>query len=108
MFFGDAEAKTSAGAPEVIWVARPELAPKLNVTFTPGCAASNRLPIAVNASFSEAAANTVIDPDSAAGLDRLGLVDAELPLGPHPATADTASPAAITVIGGRRTPNSGK
>src|SRR5215475_9404904 len=36
MFFGEADAKTSAGAPEVIWVARPELGPKLNFTVSPG------------------------------------------------------------------------
>ena len=35
-----AEAKTSAGAFWVIWVARVLLAPKLNVTVAPGCAAS--------------------------------------------------------------------
>src|SRR5215469_15381719 len=35
IFFGDAEAKTSAGAPEVISVARLELAPKLNFTRSP-------------------------------------------------------------------------
>src|ERR1700746_1714179 len=69
MFFGDADANTSAGAPLVIWVARVELAPKLKVTFTPGLAASNCLPIVVKASFSEDAANTVIDPDSAADED---------------------------------------
>src|SRR6185437_6510290 len=36
MFFTAAEANTSAGAPLMIWVARPELGPKLNVTFDPG------------------------------------------------------------------------
>src|SRR5215470_7468674 len=35
MVFGDAEAKTSAGAPLVIWVARPSLGPKLNFTVSP-------------------------------------------------------------------------
>src|SRR5437660_1928289 len=41
MVFGDAEAKTSAGAPLVIWASRPELGPKLNFTVSPLCAASN-------------------------------------------------------------------
>jgi hypothetical protein len=36
MFFGAADANTSAGAPLMIWAASVELAPKLNVTFTPG------------------------------------------------------------------------
>ena len=44
MFFVDAEANTSAGAPLVIWVARVELAPKLNCTVSPGLAASNCFP----------------------------------------------------------------
>ena len=64
MFFGLAEANTSAGAPELICSARAELAPKLNVTFAPGLAASNCLPSSVNDSVSEAAANTVMLPDS--------------------------------------------
>ena len=36
MFAGAAEANTSAGAPLVIWVDRPELGPKLNFTVSPG------------------------------------------------------------------------
>ena len=36
MFATAAEANTSAGAPFMIWVARPELGPKLNVTLDPG------------------------------------------------------------------------
>ena len=48
---------------------------------------------------SDAAANTVIDPDVEAPTDRVP-VDAvaglELLLEPHPATATTASPAATT------------
>ena len=64
MFFGLAEANTSAGRPAVICVARAELAPKLNVTFTPGWAASNCWPSLVNVSFSDAAAKTVIAPVS--------------------------------------------
>src|SRR5882757_7179398 len=62
MFLVDADAKTSAGAPWLIWVARVELAPKLKVTLAPGCAASNCLPSVVNDSVSDAAANTVIEP----------------------------------------------
>jgi hypothetical protein len=81
MFFGDAEANTSAGAPLVIWVASVELAPKLNVTFVPGFAASNCWPMVVNASFSDEAANTVIDPDSAAEDDADADGDAEVVAG---------------------------
>ena len=36
MVAGLAAAKTSAGAPEVIWVASPELPPNEKVTFCPG------------------------------------------------------------------------
>ena len=64
MFFGLAEANTSAGAPELICSASAELAAKLNVTFVPGLADSNCLPSSVNDSVSEAAANTVISPDN--------------------------------------------
>src|SRR5215831_1808644 len=92
MFAGDAEANTSAGAPLVIWVARPELGPKLNFTVSPLCPAWNCCPSLVKAPVSDAAANTVIVP-----------VDGELPalgavvlLLEQPATAIVARPAAIT------------
>ena len=62
MFFVEAEANTSTGAPWVIWVASAELASKLNFIVTPGCAVSNCLAIVVNASVSDAAANTVTVP----------------------------------------------
>jgi hypothetical protein len=118
MFFGEAEANTSAGAPLMIWAARAELAAKLNVTFTPGWAASNCLPIVVKASFSEAAANTVIDPDN--DPDEEAEAELELPvLEEEPATAllpllpdeqavraeavIPATPTAITVRAIRRT-----
>jgi hypothetical protein len=113
MFFGDAEANTSAGAPLVIWAASVELAPKLNVTFTPGWAASNCWPIVVNASFSEDAANTVIAPVNDA--EALALALALLALGElpepavvllpdeHAAKAEAAIAAAMTVMAKRRT-----
>src|SRR5215472_15736291 len=89
----DAEAKTSAGAPLVIWASRPELGPKLNFTVSPLCAASNCCPILVKASVSEAAPNTVIVPVAGAELPVLGAV---VELLEQPATATAASPAAIT------------
>src|SRR5215469_14251237 len=49
MFVGDAEANTSAGAPLVIWVDRPELGPKLNFTVSPLWAAWDCCPSLVNA-----------------------------------------------------------
>src|SRR5215468_107398 len=78
MFFGDAEATTSAGAPWLICSARSELAPKLSLTLLPGWSLSNCLASVVNASFNEAAANTVTVPLTAA----LGLPP------PAPAGAD--------------------
>src|SRR5665647_1965478 len=48
MFLSDADAKTSAGAPSMICVARLELGPKLKVILASGCAASNCLPSVVN------------------------------------------------------------
>jgi hypothetical protein len=101
MFAGAAEANTSAGAPLVIWVARPELGPKLNFTVSPGCAASNCFPSWVKVSVSDAAAKTVIVPVEDAGL----ALDVEPPeLLEHPAAATAASPAAMRVR--RRTVNS--
>src|SRR6266516_3645456 len=100
MFVGDAEANTSAGAPLVIWVARPELGPKLNFTVSPGWAASNCFPSWVKLSVSDAAAKTVIVP-----VDGAGLPDAEVPVLrlEQPATAAATRPAAIRVK--RRTMN---
>src|SRR5271169_5644398 len=76
MFFGAAEANTSAGAPSVIWVAKVELAPKLNFTVSPGWAASNCIPSWVKVPISDAAAKTVIVPVAAAEL--LAATEAEL------------------------------
>jgi hypothetical protein len=91
---GDAEANTSAGAPLVIWVARPELGPKLNLTVSPGWADWNCFPSWVNVPVNDAAANTVIVP--VAGLELL-VPEGELELLlEQPATATAASPAAIT------------
>ncbi len=96
MFVALAEANTSAGAPWVSWVASVELAPKLNFTLTPGCAASNCLPSSVNDSVSDEAANTVTVPVSAgvpAGDVDGGAVALELVvLEPHPTrTAHTSA-----------------
>ena len=62
MVAGLAAANTSAGAPEMICCARPELPPNEKVTVVPGLAASKSLPIWVNVSVSEAAASTVTGP----------------------------------------------
>jgi len=100
MFFGEAEANTSAGAPLVICVASAELAPKLNFTVSPGWAASNCFPSVVKVSFSDAAAKTVIVPVAAgllaAGDDGLLAAGAEPGLLlVQPATAATASAAMV-------------
>jgi hypothetical protein len=97
MFAGAAEANTSAGAPLVIWVDKPELGPKLNFTVSPGWAASNCFPSWVKVPISDAAAKTVIDP---VGEAELLALDDEFPEPPleQPATAIAASPATITAI----------
>jgi hypothetical protein len=97
MVFVDAEANTSAGAPLVICVDKPELGPKLNFTVSPGWAASNCFPSWVKVPNSEDAAKTVIVPVGEDGAELLALED-ELPepLLEQPATATAASPAAIT------------
>src|SRR5216683_3350105 len=101
MFFVLAEANRSAGAPAMIWVAKVELAPKLNVTLTPGWAASNCVPSFVKDPVSDDAANTVIDPDNAdADGELLALVELPEPLLPlleQPARAHATTPAATTV-----------
>src|SRR6266576_2446605 len=79
MFAVAAEANTSAGAPLVISVARPELGTKLNFTVSPGWAASNCFPSSVKVPVSDAAANTVIDPVDADDEEVLAL-GAELEL----------------------------
>jgi hypothetical protein len=76
---GDAEANTSAGAPETIWVARAPEDPKLNVTDVPGC--RTRKPVAswVNVPVSDEAADTVIDPDNRADVvDAVVAVDVDV------------------------------
>src|SRR5215470_6439121 len=113
MFFGAAEAKTSAGAPLVIWVARVELAPKLNLTVSPGWAASNCVPIWVKVSFSDDAANTVIVPAgkaelAAAGEDEPPPLGAELELLlEQPATVTAASAATVRAKRRMSTPGLG-
>ena len=59
-------AKTSAGAPCTIWVARVSEPPKLKRTVT-SLALEKVSPMLVKASLSEAAAKTVIEPLSRAG-----------------------------------------
>ena len=59
MFLVSAEANTSAGAPDWIWVTRSDDPAKLNATWTPGWLASNCSPNVVKVVLSDAAANTV-------------------------------------------------
>ena len=91
MFLVSAEAKTSAGAPWLIWVARSEDPAKLSVTVVPGCAASNSSASAVKGALRDAAAKTVtVLPASPAG--------AAQPVRPA-ATAPAASAAAALMPG---------
>jgi hypothetical protein len=104
MFFGAAEANTSAGAPLVISVAKLELAPKLNFTVSPGWTASNCFPSWVKVPINDAAAKTVIVPVAAAelvaaGADELVALEAGLELLlEQPATATAASAAMVRAI----------
>jgi hypothetical protein len=99
MFFGAAEANTSAGAPLVISVARPELGPKLNFTVSPGWAASNCFPSWGKVPISDDAAKTVIVPVAVAGLVALAVAgaDAGLLVLEHAASAHAPSATARTV-----------
>src|SRR5580693_242890 len=112
MLAGAAEAKTLAGAPLVIWVARPELGPKLKVTVSPGWAASNCLPIWVNEPCSDAAAKTVIEPAPAVPVADAAALAAFVPvlaaldvaelaeglLDPQPARVPAAAPAVMMLV----------
>ena len=60
MFASSADANTSTGAPPWIWSTSADDASKLNVTCVPGFVFSKCVPIAVNASVNDAAAETVI------------------------------------------------
>jgi hypothetical protein len=100
-----AEAKTSAGAPELICCASAELAAKLNVTFTPGWAASNCCPIVVNASFSDDAAKTVMLPVTDGLGDPVPPAPAEPPLlllDPHAESIPAATRIEAATSGERR------
>jgi hypothetical protein len=65
MFFGDADAKTSTGAPLVICSASAELAPNESLIVVPGWADSNCLASVVKAPVNDDAASTVTDPEMA-------------------------------------------
>src|SRR3954454_13570204 len=65
MFAWSALAKRSAGAPWVICWTRADEASKLNATLAFGFICVKASPAALNASLSEAAANTVIEPETA-------------------------------------------
>ena len=94
MFAGAAEANTSAGAPLVIWVARPELGPKLNFTVSPGWAASNCLPELGKGPHQRRRGEDGYRPRRTR-TGNCSQLDAELPepLLEQPATATAASPA---------------
>ena len=68
MLAPSADANTSAGAPPWICCTSADDAAKLNVTVVPGFAFWKSAPILVNASVSDAAADTVIVPDDLLGL----------------------------------------
>src|SRR5215468_3095726 len=115
MFFWLAEANTSAGAPALICVARAELAAKLKVTFVPGWAASNCLPSSPKDSVSDAAANTVMLPDTDGEAVVAGLVvgpeaDPLSSLPPQPARPTTTAAVAASTLSIRdiSTPWSGR
>src|SRR5436309_14201757 len=91
MFFVLADANTSAGAPCTICCASPELGPKLNTTFTPGCAASNCFPSVLKASVSDAAANTLTVPLMDCAEVLAGDEPPQPPTATAHATADAAS-----------------
>src|SRR5262245_31033213 len=76
MFVWSADANVSAGAPCWICVASVDDDPKLNVADASGFAVWKSFPICVKAPVSEAAADTVILPDT---LDALVVDVVELP-----------------------------
>jgi hypothetical protein len=97
MLAGAAEAKTSAGAPCWIWVARAPDDPKLKLMVVPGWADWNVVPSWPKAAVSDDAADTVIDPLS------LGAVVVELAeLGEFPQAAAAKATAASDPVAAHR------
>jgi len=94
MFVLSAEAKTSAGAPSMIWVTRSADPAKFSEIVVPGCSASKASARSVNVAVSEAAAKTVMLPLPAAA-DEAGAVPAGAahPLRPAPRMPIAASSA---------------
>src|ERR1700736_5259182 len=68
LFLVSADANTSAGAPWVIWVTRALEPAKLYVNVRPELAAVSFVLAALNAPVSDAAANTLSEPVSAAAV----------------------------------------
>jgi hypothetical protein len=76
MLLVSADAKTSAGAPCEICCTSADDASKLNVTFASGFAAVNEAPTSLKAAVSDAAAKTVMSPETGAVVDAGTEVDA--------------------------------
>ncbi len=96
MFDVFAEANTSAGAPARICSRRADEAPKFSSTEAPGLAPSNAVATSSKASVSEAAANTVIEPDtvSSAGASVVPALSDSSSSPPQAAAASSRSGAA--------------
>ncbi len=103
-------AKTSAGAPSLIWVESAELAAKLKVTFAFGFFSWNFVPASWKASVSDEAAKTVMSPSIGFGVAvgavvatlagetaAVGVSSSESSSPPHAASAHDA-PSAINAI----------
>src|SRR3954451_13319078 len=88
-----AEAKASAGAPCIICWARADDASKLNVALAFGLFCVKAVPISVNESFNDAAAKTVMSPDTAVAVV-VGAAELLAPLSPPQAV--TINPTVAT------------
>ena len=98
---GEAEAKTSAGAPCWICVARAPDDPKLKAMVVPGCFAWKDVSSWPKAPVSDEAADTVIEPVRAAVVVVVGELE-ELPQAVATrATAATAAAARLLALDGR-------
>ncbi len=81
MLLVSADAKTSAGAPCEICCTSADDASKLNVTFASGFADVNAAPMSVKAAVSDAAAKTVMSPETGAVVDAGAALDAAVESG---------------------------
>jgi hypothetical protein len=93
---GDADANTSTGAPDTIWVARAPDDPKLKLMDVAGWRTRKPAASSVNVAVSEDAADTVTEPDRRALV--VDVVVADVDEVEHAAVTTTMTARATTAL----------